>query len=177
MGTQNISNAISRVKAVLQRRPEFGLHDDAPATARWQGGTRIVSSHSNGMQLLTDMPSELGGTGDQVTPGWLFRAGLASCFATCIALRAAAEAIELRQLEVLATSRSDTRGILGVPDALGASVCAGPRDVELRVKIAAQHVARSRLRALVEECLRCSPVPVAVANVVPMALHIEIEEV
>ena len=72
------------------------MHDDAPATARWQGGTpRRHVSHADGTQVPTDMPAELGGSGDQVTPGWLFRAGLASCAATSIVLAAAAEGIEL----------------------------------------------------------------------------------
>jgi hypothetical protein len=34
-----------------------------------------------------------------VTPGWLFRAGFASCAATCIAMGAAAQGIELASLE------------------------------------------------------------------------------
>ena len=96
MTTQRVAAALQRVAAVLRRRPEVGLHDDAPATARWEGGTRIVASHANGIRMSTDMPSELGGSGDQVTPGWLFRAGLASCFSTCIAMGAATEGIELR---------------------------------------------------------------------------------
>ena len=73
----------------------MGMHDDAPATARWRGGTRVVTSHANGIEIPTDMPGELGGSGDRVTPGWLFRAGLASCAATRIAMGAAAEGIEL----------------------------------------------------------------------------------
>jgi len=68
----------------LPARP--GLLPDRPATARWERGTRVVASHANGAQMATDMPNELGGTGDGVTPGWLFRAGLASCAATSIAL-------------------------------------------------------------------------------------------
>jgi uncharacterized OsmC-like protein len=175
MTTQAISAAITRVKAVLRRRPEAGLHDDAVATARWQGGTRVVSSHANGTQMLTDMPSELGGNGDQVTPGWLFRAGLASCFATSIAMRAATEGIELLRLEVLASSRSDTRGFLGIADASGEPVCAGPLDVQLCVHICAQGVAPDRLKTLVEESHECSPVPSAVRNAVPVALRIEVD--
>ena len=90
MASQDIAAAMQRVESVLRRRPEVGLHDDAPATARWQSGTRVVSSHANGTQIVTDMPTELGGSGDQVTPGWLLRAGLASCLATRIAMAAAA---------------------------------------------------------------------------------------
>ena len=145
-----IAAAMQRVQQVLQRRPGFGLHEDAPAVAHWQGGTRVVSSHANGTQVATDMPAELGGSGEQVTPGWLFRAGLASCAATRIAMGAAAEGIELKALEVLASSRSDTRGMLGMADAAGEPVRARPGEVQLLVRISAQGIAPERLRALVE---------------------------
>lgn len=175
MATQAISSAINRVKAVLQRRPEIGLHDDAPATARWQSGLRVVSIHANGTQTLTDLPSELGGTGDQVTPGWLFRAGIASCLATSIALRAATEGIELLALEVQASSRSDMRGAFGMTDSMGDPVRAGPLEVQLCVRICARDVASDKLTKLVEESHRCSPMPNAIQCAVPVALHIEID--
>jgi uncharacterized OsmC-like protein len=174
MSTQEIAVALQRVESVLRRRPEMGIHDDAPATARWERGTRVVASHANGTQLATDMPTELGGTGDKVTPGWLFRAGLASCAATSIALTAAAKGIELTTLEVRATSRSDARGLLGMADAAGAPVAAGPCDVQLHVRIAAEGVDPARLRALVEDGYRSSPIPNAVVNAVPVDLRIDI---
>lgn len=173
MATQDIAAALQRVKSVLQRRPEAGLHDDAPATARWDGNLRVVASHANGRQVLTDMPGEFGGGGDQVTPGWLLRAGFASCTATCIAMGAAAEGIELDSLEVLARSRSDSRGLPGVADADAEPVSAGPRDMELTVRISARGVAPQRLRALVEHSYHCSPMARAVQDAVPVALHIE----
>jgi uncharacterized OsmC-like protein len=174
MAAQDIAEALKRVEAVLERRPDMGRHDDAPATAVWKCGTRVVASHANGAAIATDMPGELGGTGDQVTPGWLFRAGLASCAATTIAMAAAAEAIELTTLEVRAFSRSDTRGLLGMPDADGEPVSAGPFDVELHVRIAAPGVEPARLRALVESGYRCAPIPNAVVNALPVALRIDI---
>jgi organic hydroperoxide reductase OsmC/OhrA len=174
MTSQKIAAAMQRVESVLRRRPEVGLHADAPATARWEGGTRVVSSHANGSQLVTDMPTELGGAGDQVTPGWLFRAGLASCFATRIAMEAAAAGIELSMLEVVATSRSDTRGIFGITELSGEPVGAGPRDVQLFVKISAAGVAAGRLQSLVKDCNSCSPVSAAVRDAVPVALQIEV---
>src|SRR5580658_2633578 len=144
MTAQTIAAALQRVEAVLRRRPEIGLHDDAPAIARWEGGTRIVASHANGTRMSTDMPSELGGSGDQVTPGWLFRAGLASCLATRIAMGAATAGIELTLLEVLASSRSDARGLFGMADVSGEPVGAGPCDVQLLVRIAAAGVAADK---------------------------------
>src|SRR4051812_26734358 len=175
MTTGYLAETLQRAQTALRRRPEMGSHDDAPAAARWQHGTRTVASHANGMQLATDMPGELGGSGDQVTPGWLFRAGLASCAATTIAMTAAAQRIELTSLEVRVTSRSDTRGLLGMTDQSGARVPAAPTDVQLHVRISAKDVAPARLRALVEDGYRCSPIPGAVASALPIDVRIAID--
>ena len=174
MTAQEIAAALQRVGAVVQRRPDFAMHEEAPATARWEGGTRIVASHANGAKLATDMPREFGGAGNDVTPGWLFRAGFAACTATCIAMGAAAKGIELASLEVLATSKSDIRGLLGMTDAEGEPVPAGPRDVQLVVRISATGVDPARLRTLVEDSYCCSPISSAVRSAVPVDLHIEI---
>jgi uncharacterized OsmC-like protein len=174
MSAQYVADALERVEIVLRRRPDMGLHDDSPATARWRGSTRIVTSHDNGLEFTTDMPGELGGTGDQVTPGWLMRAGLAACTATRIAMGAAAAGIELTRLELRASSRSDTRGMLGMCEADGTRISAGPQDVQLHVTIAAHGVPAEQLRALVEESHRCSPVPCALQEETPVGLHIEI---
>jgi uncharacterized OsmC-like protein len=175
MTAQDIAVAMQRVEKALERRPELGLHDDSPAMARWEDGTRVVATHANGTRMPTDMPGELGGGGEGVTPGWLFRAGLASCAATRIAMGAAAEGIALATLEVKASSRSDVRGLLGMADAEGAPVDAGPRDVQMRVTIAAHGIAPARLRALVEESCRCSPITAAVQNAVSVDLSIEVD--
>ena len=174
MSAQYVADAMERVEIVLRRRPDMGLHDDSPATARWRNSTRIVTSHENGIEVTTDMPGELGGTGDQVTPGWLMRAGLAACTATRIAMGAAAAGIELTRLELRASSRSDTRGMLGMTEPDGTRISAGPRDVELHVTIAAHGVPAEQLRALVEESHRCSPVPCAIQEETPVGLHIEV---
>jgi len=175
MTTQHIAAALQRVESVMRRRPELGVHDDAPATARWEQGTRVVALHANGTQVATDMPSELGGTGDKITPGWLFRAGLASCAATSIALAAAAQGIELTTLEVHAGSRSDVRGMLGMTEADGTPVGAGPSDVQLQVRIAATGVDAARLRALVDDAYRRSPIPNAVLTALPVELRIDVD--
>lgn len=175
MSMQDIAAALQRVETVLRRRPEAGVHDDAPATARWERGMRVVASHANGTQLPTDMPGELGGSGDQVTPGWLFRAGLASCAATSIVMAAAIKGIALSALEVRAGSRSDARGLLGMAGADGETVYAGPGDVQLHVRIAADGVSPERLRALVEDGLRCSPIPNAVQSATALGVHIDVE--
>lgn len=171
---QPIAIAVQRVQSVLKRRPEAAVHEDTPATARWHGGTRVVTSGADGAQLLTDMPVELGGSGDQVTPGWLFRAGLASCATTSIVLAAAAEGIPLAALDISVGSRSDVRGLLGMRDEAGEPVDAGPADLHLQVRIDAPGVDPHRLRALVEQAVRCSPVPSLVQQVTPLALQLDI---
>jgi uncharacterized OsmC-like protein len=175
MAVQEIATAMQRVESVLRRRPAAGIHDDASATARWQGGLSVMSSHENGTSVLTDMAVEIGGSGDKVSPGWLLRAGVASCIATRIAMGAAAEGIELTDLEVVAVSRSDTRGLLGMEDEDGDPVSPAPREVQLQVRVAAPTVAPDRLRRLVEHSHRCSPVSVALQGIVPVTLHVDIE--
>ena len=175
MTAETISKAMQRVRAVLARRPEAAIHADEPAVAGWEGGTRIVARHANGTQIATDMPVELGGAGNQVSPGWLLRAGLASCLATRIALEAATTGISLTRLEVLARSTSDARGLLGMAGEDGAPITPAPCEMQLEVRMSAPNVARERLQALVEESVRCSPVSAALERPVPVALRIEID--
>ena len=171
--TDSVAQALQRVEAVLQRRPEAGEHDDSPATSCWQAGTRVVASHPNGTQITSDMPSEFGGGGAHVTPGWLLRAGVASCTTTSIAMHAATQGIELDALEVRVTSRSDSRGLLGIAGANGAPVSAGPRDMQMHVRISARGVAAQRLRTLVEHSYACSPMGCAMRESVPVELRID----
>jgi len=158
MTARDLATAMQRAQGVLRRRPEMGLHEDAPAAVRWSADTRMVVRHPSGLQFETDMPAELGGSGDRVTPGWMMRAGLAACTATVVAMKAAAQGIVLASLEVDVGSRSDTRGLLGMEDADGRPVDAGSRDVTMHVRLAAPGVEAERLRALVDESCRCSPV-------------------
>ena len=175
MAPAEIAAALARVETALRRRPDIGLHDDSTASARWTSGTHVVASHANGTQVSTDMPVELGGTGKLITPEWLLRAGLASCLATTIAMCAAGEGIALAALEVEATSRTDTRGMLGMADADGRPVSAAPRDVKVHVRISAHGVAPERLRALVEGSVGRSPVPCALPNATPIDLRIDVD--
>lgn len=174
MAAEDIAAAMQRVEAVLRRRPEAGFHEDSQAVARWTGGLGVIASHANGTEVPTDMPGEFGGSGDRVTPGWLLRAGFASCVATRIAMGAAAERIELAQLEVRVDSHSDARGMLDVAEADGTPVNAGPLDMQLWVRISAPGVAPERLRTLVEESHRCSPMSSAIQLAVPVTLRIEV---
>jgi uncharacterized OsmC-like protein len=175
MAMQDMAAALQRFKSVLERRPAFGLGEDSSASARWDGGMRCVTTGPHQHQVVTDMPREIGGGGAEVTPGWLMRAGLASCLATRIAMAAALDGIELDSLEVSAGSRSDDCGLFGMTAANGQLVTAGPQEVQLRVRIAAAGVTAERLRALVESSHRLSPVACALRDTVPMVLQLELD--
>lgn len=175
MTAEMIAKAVQRVRHVLSRHPEAGIHADEPAIARWGQGLRVICTHANGTQIATDLPAEIGGTGDQVSPGWLMRAGLASCVAARIAMGAAAEGILLTRLEVSATSTSDARGLFGMTSDIGEPITAGPRELRLEVRIGAAGVPREKLQAMIDDSYHCSPVSAALENAVPVVLQVEIE--
>jgi uncharacterized OsmC-like protein len=103
----------------------------------------------------------------------MFRAGMAACAATVVAMKAAEEGIALTALEVKVTSRSNGCGLLGMSNATGAKVSAAPWDMTLHVRIDANGVSPQRLRDLVEEATRCSPMCAAVDSPTPIALRVE----
>jgi uncharacterized OsmC-like protein len=171
--TKQIATAIKRAESVLKRRPNAGLAADAPAMANWEGGMRVVTRTEGGPFLSTDMPEELGGSGDQISPGWLLRAGLASCLTTRIAMAAAAQGIDLEAIDVAASSRSDARGLLGITGGAGEPIDPGPLEVTLHVRISAPGISPDRLRALVEYSQAHSPVSAALSKSIPISLSVE----
>lgn len=175
MTGETIAKAVQRVRNVLSRHPEAGIHADEPAIARWEQGLRVVCTHANGTRIATDLPAEIGGSGNQLTPGWLMRAGLASCVATRIAMEAATRGIALTRLEVSATSTSDARGLFGITTDAGEPIPAGPRELRLAVRIGASGIPPERLQAIVDESHHCSPVSAALVSAVRVALSLEID--
>src|SRR5580704_17085907 len=111
MAIADIAAAVRRTERVLRRRPAAALQADSPALCRWTGGLSVVTGDGCGREIVTDLPPALGGAGEALSSGWLSRAGLAACTATCIAVIAACESIELTRLEVEAHSRSDKRAL------------------------------------------------------------------
>lgn len=177
MSVERIAAALARVESVLRLRPKLANSEETPAIARWQGDTTFsVCPPKGDLSVLTDLPTELGGDGQGITPGWLMRAGLAACAASSIVLSAAAEGIELGSLELTAGARSDVRGLLGMADENGAPVPAGFQDVRLTVRISAPGVSRERLQALVERANHRSPVSSALREAVPIKLRMDLED-
>lgn len=174
MSLHHVEAGVKRAMAAFQRRPEIAVHANPPAVSRWESGTRVITHSEEALSVATDMPKEIGGTGDQFTPGWLFRAGIASCAATSIALAAASEGVKLTALEVHVGSRSDARGLLGMSEPNGEPVYAGLFDVELRVNIAGDGSNPMALESLVKRCLSHSPVPCTLTTATPFALHVHV---
>ena len=174
MSLQDVGVALKRAMAALQRRPEMGIHSNPNAVARWESGTRVVVHSPDGAKVVTDMPKEIGGTGDQVSPGWLFRAGIASCATTSITMAAANEGVDLTALEVRVESHSDARGLLGMSDPGGVPVYAGLYDVALHVTIAASGTTTAGLTQLVESCLAHSPIPCSLETATPFTSHVNV---
>jgi len=114
------------------------------------------------------MPGSVGGGDAAPSPGWLFRAALASCEATLIAMRAAGAGIDLERLQVVVDSESDDRGILG----LAGDVPAGPLSVRVRVQVSAKDPS-APLRSIVEDAAVHCPVHDAVGRSVPITLEID----
>jgi organic hydroperoxide reductase OsmC/OhrA len=174
-----IAAALHRFESILQRRPGAGLVDDSPAVTHWVGGTRFVLQAADGTQAWppsTDIPEALGGQALGVPPGWLLRAALVTCLGTCIVLGAAAAGVALCELQLCASSRSDVRGLLGLADAVSADpVNAAPLEYRLQVRIGAAGAAAERLRALVAESQRRSPVSCALQG--PVQLSVQVVQV
>jgi uncharacterized OsmC-like protein len=174
MAAQDLSQAIERVRSVLARRPAAALHADEPAVAAWEDDTRVTVSHANATQISTDMPVEIGGAGNEVTPGWLLRASLASCLATRIAMEAAVSGVRIKRLTVHAQGTSDVRGLLGMEGASGETITAAPCTLELQVSLEAPAIPEAQLRALVDRSYRCSPVCAALDPALRVALTVEV---
>jgi uncharacterized OsmC-like protein len=154
MTASAIGAALQRAETVLTQKPALALQTDTPATAVRVDGLAFELHHPNGQTVRTDLATTLGGAGSGFQPGWLMRAGLASCTATLIAMRAERLGITLGKLEVTARSESDVRGLLGIDP----SVIAGPSRIDMDVEIEAEGVADSVLAELVAWADAHSPV-------------------
>jgi len=168
MKTDPIRQSIEKATNYLRDHPKEARYMDSVATARLVSGLRVRVEGPGGEHLETDMPPSVGGTGAAASSGWLFRAGLASCVATLIAMRAAVRAIELSGLEVVADSESDDRGILGIDDATPA----GPLRIRLRVRILSPRASEAELKQVVEWGERHCPVSDAARRPVEVSVEI-----
>jgi len=114
MSENHIQQSIEGVIKYLSEHPDECRYTDKTATAVVEEGLRCRAEGASGATLISDMPKAIGGGGAAPSPGWLFRAALANCDATLIAMRAAQTGVTLTTLEVTVDSESDDRGLLGI---------------------------------------------------------------
>jgi uncharacterized OsmC-like protein len=154
MSNAEIRTALDALGRTFAAQPDKAMARYAPATARIEGGLKCRVAGPSGETIETDMPRAMGGSGSGPNPGWFFRASIASCCATVIAMRAAQLGIDLTDLEVTVEGEGDQRGLLGLDDRVGA----GHAALRTNVRIGAANATPDRLRELVEWAEAHSPV-------------------
>ncbi len=169
MSNQKIQEAVKGVIQYFTENPEKAISEDKPATAVVETGLRCRATGGSGFELVSDMAKGIGGDATAPSPGWLFRAALANCDATMIALRAAELGITLTTLEVTVSSTSDNRGLVQIDD----SIQAGPLNVQVHVKIGGDNLSQEQLHDLVSWAEKHSPVNDLVSRAVPLHLTVE----
>jgi uncharacterized OsmC-like protein len=154
MTSSDIRSALEKLRLAIAAQPEKARAKHGPATAAIDQGLRCRVRGPSGERIETDMPRAMGGEGASPNPGWYFRASIAACCATVIAMRAAHLGIDLSRLEVTVESDGDHRGILGLDD----RVSAGASSLRTKVEIGAYNAAPGQLEELVHWAVQHSPV-------------------
>src|SRR6266478_6831520 len=145
MEGSQISAALEKLSQTFGGYPEKARAKQAPATATLESGLKCRVAGPAGEEIKTDMPRAMGGNASDPNPGWFFRASLASCCATVIAMRAARLGVNLTMLEVAVESHGDHRGILGLDD----RISAGMSSLHTTVQIGADNANPEQLAELV----------------------------
>lgn len=130
----DVKGSIERAVAYLIEHPDEARYTDSAATARLGESLRAEVEGPSGERVVADMPPAVGGRGEHPSPGWLFRAAVASCVASTIGMEAAREGLDLGDVEVVVDSESDDRGLLGIDE----SVPAGPMSMRIRVRLSGE---------------------------------------
>lgn len=165
----DVRESIEKAVQYLSQNPADARSTDSRATARLGEALRVEVEGPNGETTVTDMVGGVGGQGEHPSPGWLFRAAIASCVASTIGMEAAREGIELSSLEVEVDSESDDRGILGIDE----SVPAGPLSTRIQVRAKAAGVDDGRLREILEVGAARCPVCDATKRAVDVSLELQ----
>jgi uncharacterized OsmC-like protein len=164
-----IKESIENAVRYLSENPAEARYTDSFARATLGEALRVEVEGSGGERITADMPSGVGGRGEVPSPGWLFRASIASCVASTIGMEVARAGVTLTSLVVEVDSESDDRGILGMDEA----VPAGPLSTRVRIQGRAEGVEEGRLRELLERGAERCPVCDATKRAVEVSLEIQ----
>lgn len=165
--SQRIRASVERLVQHFESHPEVGVTEDRPAVARIEKGLRCKAEGPNGFELTTDLSSSAGGDGSAPSPGWCFRAALANCDATILALRAAQLGWFLTRVEVTVESTSDDRAMFGL-----VSIPPGPQEVRVSVILEGPDLTRGQKQELVDWIARVSPVGDALKRAIPVTMRL-----
>jgi uncharacterized OsmC-like protein len=165
----DIKESIEQAIRHLSEHPDQARYTDSLARATAGEDLRVEVNGPAGERIVTDMPSGVGGRGELPTPGWLFRASMASCVASTVAMEAAREGVTLASLEVEVDSESDDRGILGMDQV----VPAGPLSTRIRIRARADGVDEPALRSILERGAARCPVCDATKRAVDVSVETE----
>jgi uncharacterized OsmC-like protein len=170
MSDQSIREALENLVKTIRENPEKAHSKNTAATATLREGLKFQVTGPRGEKVETDMPPAMGGGATASNPAWLLRAGLASCTATVIAMRAAKLGVALNTLEVSVESESDNRGVLG----LDQKVSAGLSAFRTQVRVGAKNATEEQLRDIVRWADEHSPVACTLREAPANRLDIEI---
>ena len=168
MAHEEIRSAIEKLSGSLAGTPSQTRRNPT-AVATLKDGLYFQVVGPEG-EVRTDMPPAVGGGATGVSPGWLLRAGLASCTGSVIAMHAARVGVKLDTLEVTVSSESDVRGMIGVDDKISASL----RGLRMNVKIAAANASAEQLREIVQWADAHSPVASTIRESPELRLEIDV---
>ena len=143
MSNLHARDALERAQRVFLEKPSAARKTNPMATAVWRDGLRCEVTGPGSESAVTDMPEPMGGKGGGPNPGWLLRAGMASCTATAMAMRAAMLGIELKSLEVSVQSELDARGLVGIPE-----VPSALDSIRMSIRVGANGMDATTLREL-----------------------------
>lgn len=165
----SIGESIENAVGYLSEHPDEARYTDSFARASLGDSLSVTVVGPGGEHITTDMPTGIGGKAESPSPGWLYRASIASCVAVTIGMEAAREGITLDSLEVEVDSESDDRGILG----MDAAIPPGPLSARIIIRAGAAGVDPARLREVVEAGASRCPVRDATQRAVTVTTEIE----
>jgi uncharacterized OsmC-like protein len=165
----SIADAVAVASRYLSEHPEEARYRDSAAHAHLAGGLGVVVTGADGERVTTDMPTGIGGTAADPSPGWILRAAAASCVASLIAIRAAQMQREIVSVDGGVDSESDDRGILGLDDAIPA----GALSMRVIVSVDAPTLSAADRASLVEWAVEHCPVTDTIRRAVTVTIELD----
>lgn len=167
MDQQDIASNITRAREYLRTLPAMAQSHDVPASATVLHDLVMKVSGPDGMP--DGLVAGIGSSAAVPSPGWFFRAALASQVALFITMRSAEKGALLEDLEVIVDAETDDRGALGMDE----GIPAGPLSMVITVRYSRSNVSDAETRDIVDWSISHTPIHDAVTRPVPVSFRIE----